>query len=84
MNVASTIVWSKPNCPHCVEAKRMLTMKQIPYEERLIGNQWTREQLLEELPYARTVPQIILHGSYVGGLTELKHYFENHNMWLSE
>jgi len=84
MSVSPTIVWSKPNCPGCIEAKRMLAMKNIPYEERMIGNQWTREQLLEELPTARSVPQIILHGSYVGGLNELKNYFENHNMWLSE
>ena len=79
-----TIVWSKDNCPFCVKAKRMLEMKNIRYEERnLSTSEWTREQLLEAVPNARTVPQIWLHGQYVGGHTELEQYFEDHGMWVN-
>ena len=79
-----TIVWSKDNCPFCVKAKRMLEMKNIRYEERnLSTSEWTREQLLEDVPNARTVPQIWLHGKYVGGCTELEQYFEDHDMWIN-
>jgi len=79
-----TIVWSKDNCPFCVKAKRMLEAKGIRYEERnLSTGDWTREQLLEAAPNARTVPQIWLHGEYVGGSQELEQYFEDHGMWVN-
>jgi len=80
-----TIVWSKDNCPYCVKAKRMLDGKGIRYEERNItSNNWTKEQLLEAVPNARTVPQIFLHGSYIGGADALEKYFEDHDMWRND
>ena len=66
------IVWSKDSCPYCVQAKMLLTQKGIEFEERKIGDGWTKEQLLEVVPNARTVPQIFLDGKYIGGFTELK------------
>lgn len=66
------IVWSKDYCPYCVQAKALLESKGIEYEERLIGEGWTKEQMLEAVPNARTVPQIFLDDEYVGGFTELR------------
>ena len=66
------IVWSKKHCPYCDQAKALLTQKGITFEERKIGEGWTREQLLEAVPHARTVPQIFLDGELVGGFTELR------------
>jgi glutaredoxin 3 len=66
------IVWTKPNCPNCDQAKALLKNKGIEYEERNIGVDWTKEQLLEAVPSARTVPQIFMGEEYVGGYTELK------------
>lgn len=68
------IIWSKSMCPHCVSAKQLLSTKGIEYEERKIGEGWTREQLLECVENARTVPQIFIDDVYVGGFTELKKY----------
>lgn len=68
------IVWSKHNCPFCVRAKHALTDKGIDYEERLIGEDWSKEQLLEMVPDARSVPQIIIDGKSVGGYNDLLKY----------
>lgn len=70
------IVWSKDYCPYCVNAKALLDSKGIVYEERNIsqGN-WTKEQLLEAVPGARTVPQIFLDGELIGGYDQLKEHF---------
>lgn len=65
-------VWSKDNCPFCDQAKALLTMKGIEFEERKIGYGWTKEQLLESVPTARTVPQIFLDDELVGGFDDLK------------
>ena len=66
------IIWSKYNCAYCDQAKALLNQNSIPYEERKIGDGWTKEQLLEAVPTARTVPQIFLGEEYVGGFSELK------------
>ena len=66
------IVWSKYQCPYCDQAKALLTQKGIQFEERKIGDGWTKEDLLEAVPTARTVPQIFLDDELVGGFTELK------------
>ncbi len=65
-------IWSKKSCPFCVQAKDLLRVKGIDFEERIIGEGWTKEQLLEAVPDARTVPQIFLGEEYVGGFTDLR------------
>ena len=70
-------VWSKDFCGYCENAKLLLKQKGIQYEERKIGAGYTREQLLESVPTAKTLPQIFLDGKHIGGYTELKKYFDN-------
>jgi glutaredoxin 3 len=69
----TAVVWSKDGCGYCVSAKSLLESKGIAYEERNIqGGNWTREQLLEAVPTAKSLPQIFLNEEYIGGFTELK------------
>jgi len=70
--MSKAIVWSKNHCPFCDQAKALLTQKGIVFEEKTIGEGYSREDLLEAVPAARTVPQIFLDEEYVGGFTELK------------
>ena len=72
--MAKALVWSKNNCPFCVQAKNLLKLKGIEFEERNINEEWTREQLLEAVPTARTLPQIFLDDHYIGGFTELRRH----------
>jgi glutaredoxin 3 len=69
-------VWSKYQCPYCDQAKALLTQKGIEFEERKVGDGYTREDLLEAVPDARTVPQIFLDGNLIGGFTELKKHLQ--------
>ena len=66
------VVWSKNACPFCDQAKNLLKLKGIEFEERNISTDWTREQLLEAVPDARTVPQIFLDQQLIGGFSELR------------
>ena len=70
------IVWSKNACPFCDQAKNLLKLKGIEFEERNISTDWTREQLLEAVPAARTVPQIFLDHELIGGFTELRKHLK--------
>ena len=69
------IVWSKNHCPYCDQAKGLLKMKGIEYEERNINNGWDKEDLMAAVPNARTVPQIFLDDQLIGGFTELRKHF---------
>lgn len=55
-------VYSKNNCPFCVQAKNLLTLKGIEYEEiKIDENPEAREFVLSE--GHRTVPQIYKDGT---------------------
>jgi len=70
------IVWSKYNCPYCDQAKALLKMKGIQFEEKKIGDGYTKEELLEAVPTARTVPQIFIDEQLIGGFTELRAHLQ--------
>lgn len=70
--IMKAIVWSKYQCTFCDQAKALLQQRGIPFEERKIGDGYTKEDLLEAVPSARTVPQIFLDDQLIGGFTELK------------
>lgn len=70
------VVWSKFDCAHCDQAKSLLHSKGIQFEERKLGEGYTKEELLEQIPTARSVPQIVINGQLVGGIAKLREYFE--------
>ena len=71
-------VWSKTPCPICDQAKALLKQRGIDYEERNITEgTWTKEQLLDAVPNARTVPQIFINEQLVGGFNELRTHLQN-------
>jgi glutaredoxin 3 len=74
--MTQAVMWSKYNCPYCDQARTLLELHDIDYEERKIGDGYTREDLLESVPAARTVPQIFIDGALIGGYTDLVKYLE--------
>ena len=74
--MAKAVVWSKDACPFCVQAKALLESKGIEFEERNVSKDWTKEQLLEAVPTARTLPQIFLDEQHIGGFTELRKHLQ--------
>lgn len=70
------LIWSRDYCIYCEHAKMLLNEKGVQYEERKIGSTWTKEQLLESVPSAKSVPQIFIDGQHIGGYKELREYFD--------
>ena len=69
-------IWSKYHCPYCGQAKALLKNRGIPFEEKKIGDGYTREELLEAVPNARTVPQVFLDDKLIGGFQELNEHLK--------
>lgn len=74
MNV---ILYSKDNCSYCTNAKLLLTSKGISFTEFKLGEDFTRENLLEMFPEARTFPIIVIDGFNIGGYVQLKEKLDN-------
>ena len=73
------VVWSKPNCVYCNMAKQELTKRKLPFTEKVIGVSVNKDELLELVPNARTVPQIIIDGKPIGGYDNLMAHFNKEN-----
>jgi glutaredoxin 3 len=72
------VIYSREQCVFCDQAKFLLEQHGIPFDERVIGRGHTREELLELVPGARSVPQIFLGDQLIGGYNELKHHLRSH------
>jgi glutaredoxin len=72
MSFKHVVVWSKPDCPFCVRSKNILRNFNIQYEEMMLDKDFTREQLLEMYPTARSFPVVVIDGFYIGGYTQLE------------
>ena len=66
------VIWSQANCVACTQAKNILEFRNIPYEIKMLGENATKQELLDAVPNARSVPQIFINGKYVGGVEELR------------
>ena len=64
-------VWTKTDCVYCQLAKAALEDHGLQYEEKIIGVTVNRQDLLNILPEAKTVPQIFVDGKAIGGYNEL-------------
>ena len=77
MSSPNVVVLSKPMCPYCDKAKALLDRMDIKYTTRTLGDDLTREELLEIATSARTMPQIIINSEVIGGYNQLNTYIEN-------
>lgn len=70
------IIFTRSDCSFCDEAKKLLKERGIKLEERNTDGADGWMQMVQYIhkfydQYARTVPQIIIDGEYVGGYKEL-------------
>jgi len=68
------VVFSKPGCPFCIEAKALLAEKgydpvEIPLEHKV------RSRIIGAVSGKGTAPQVFINGTLIGGLEDLKAHF---------
>jgi glutaredoxin len=74
-------VYGKENCTYCDRAVSLLTSQEQDYTLFKLGEHFSKEELLEKFPNAKTFPQIVyvnnMIETYIGGFAQL-------NMLLKE
>ena len=65
-------IYTTPICPYCVRAKSLLKKKGAPFEEiDVFMDGKARAEMEEKSGGARTVPQIFIGDTHVGGSDDL-------------
>ncbi len=72
MTTPDVVIYTKFGCGFCFRAKRLLDAKGVDYTEHdvTMGGP-KRAEMMERAPGARTVPQIFIGDTHVGGSDEL-------------
>jgi glutaredoxin 3 len=69
----NVIIYTTPICPYCARAKSLLGKKGAAYEEiDVMMDNKARQEMEDKSGGARSVPQIFIGDTYVGGSDELQ------------
>ena len=73
-------IYSKPACPFCDKAlflaQQVVQESVHTYNKFMLNEDFTREELFEKFPTARTFPQITIDGESIGGYDDFKAYID--------
>lgn len=65
-------IYTTRTCPYCVAAKTLLTKKGVAYKEIDVGaDPSQRAEMMQRANGRRTVPQIFIGGTHVGGCDDI-------------
>lgn len=65
-------IYSKDNCSQCEMAISKASQMEASYTVLKLGKDFSREELFEQFPTARTFPQIKIDGKVIGGWDAFK------------
>jgi glutaredoxin 3 len=70
--MANVEIYTKLGCGYCARAKRLLDQKGVAYDEYdiTLGGE-KRQEMIQRVADARTVPQIFIGGNHIGGSDDL-------------
>lgn len=69
---AQITLFSKPGCPHCARARKMLTEKGYRFEDIELGSHGISFSSLKAVTGQGTTPQVYIDGQHIGGSDELE------------
>lgn len=70
--MAQIEIYTTPLCPYCLAAKRLLTQKGAAFTEIDVSRDDSlRQAMMARAGGRRTVPQIFIDGTHVGGCDDL-------------
>ena len=69
--MVDVVVYTTVSCPYCVQAKRLLDRKGVPYREIDVSGDAEKRSEMMQASGRRTVPQIFIAEQSIGGFDEL-------------
>lgn len=71
--MAAVKIYTTPTCPYCIRAKMLLDNKGVAFEEISMYDVTAdeRQALAQKTNHYRTVPQIFIGDTFIGGFDQL-------------
>lgn len=73
---ASVSIMTRPGCPYCDKAKKMLKAAGYEYEELTLNKDYT-DRSLRAIAGVDSVPQIFINGDAIGGSSDLEEWLKS-------
>ncbi len=74
-------IYTRSNCPYCLNAKSLFDQKGVSYQEiRIDQSQEQTEAMLKRSHGLRSVPQIFINDQLIGGFDQLLELERNHHL----
>jgi len=81
MTTNNIVVYTKENCVYCVKAKSLLNNLGLAFEEKKFESFKSTEELIEDIGCkVRTMPQIKIENTLIGGYNQLVEYFNERGL----
>lgn len=75
-------IYSKDDCPQCRTALAMVKTKKLAHQVKKLGVDYTKEELLQIIPSARTMPQMVWDyegkTTVIGGMPEIQKFLSRY------
>jgi glutaredoxin 3 len=71
MNSPAVVMYTTGWCPYCERARRLLTRKNVAFEEIDLDSAPDKRAEMQQKSGRRTVPQIFIGDTHVGGSDDL-------------
>jgi glutaredoxin 3 len=68
---ANVIIYTTEYCGFCIQAKRLLSRKNVRFTEVDVGDRPDLRTWIAKASGQRTVPQVFINGRAVGGFTDI-------------
>lgn len=69
--MAKVVIYTTRTCPFCVRAKQLLRNKAISFDDIDVSNDPEQRAALTARSGSRTVPQVFINDTFMGGCDEL-------------
>ncbi|MEY6432007.1 glutaredoxin 3 [Thioalkalicoccus limnaeus] len=69
--MAKVLIYTTATCPYCYRARRLLTRREVAFEEVRIDRDAAQRQTMLERSGRDTVPQIFIGERHIGGYDDL-------------
>lgn len=79
MKQKQVTLYTFTRCPYCIKAKRLLSAENIFFQEIVVTNTELKE--LEKNTKMKTVPQIFVDETLIGGFDDLQKLHQNNRLF---
>lgn len=69
-------IFTGPGCAYCETAKALLKARGLAFTERDMTDPEVRADYAARLPRAKSIPQIFIDGTHIGGAEDLRDHFD--------